>query len=529
MAEASNVSSSNSKLPQQKVEKLLRENSDRASIESVGGKKRSECWKQFGFPKVDEIVYEDLAACYKCKRVYKYCSGKGNAQLNKHTCNTTKLAKGQTTLKFFSAVQDTPQIKLSKAEEEALQTDAIDAAALDFSPLSSYGKESIKQLLKTAARLGAKYGGHLDLTQHIAHRTSLTRNYLPKRHEQIRKNILDVLNADPFCTTTDLWKEKFTGKSYMSVTLHHVSPDWTLRNFIWSTAEYNLDDHTAANIGKFYLENVPDAPFRLVATDNTNTMPAAFRDLIKDDQIGCIAHISSLIAKACVTSEEAIEVKANIEAAKRLVEHVKRADLQSRLTKTLKQTLSTRFYTYREMIGSVVEGWDELEKLLDARNELNYLQDINKILLMQTSRVLKPLHSCGLELEQDKKPTLHRVLFWHAKLKLAFCENEQDLAAIKKMKAIGRKAIETKLMKRLGIYHDVAATMDPRVREIEDETKRNLVYHKISYLYEKITGHQLEICQSSDDDIGDEVNLSSLLFVVQFEGLTTLLLFIFSF
>ena len=51
----------------------------------------------------------------------------------------------------------------------------------------------------------------------------------------------------------------------MSVTLHHISPDWTLRNFIWSTSEYNLDDHTAANIGKFYLENVPDAPFRLVA------------------------------------------------------------------------------------------------------------------------------------------------------------------------------------------------------------------------------------------------------------------------
>ena len=62
----------------------------------------------------------------------------------------------------------------------------------------------------------------------------------------------------------------------MSVTLHHISRDWCLHNFIWSTVEYNLDDHTAANIGKSYLENVPDAPYRLVATDNTNTMPAAF-------------------------------------------------------------------------------------------------------------------------------------------------------------------------------------------------------------------------------------------------------------
>ncbi len=211
----------------------------------------------------------------------------------------------------------------------------------------------------------------------------------------------------------------------MSVTVHHISPVWTLRNFIWSTVEYTLDDHTAANIGMFYLENVPDAPFWLVATDNTNTMPAAFLYLPKDYQIGCIAHISLLIAKACVTSEDAIEVKTNIEAAKRLVEHVKRTDLQSHLTKTIKQTVSTPFYTYREMIESVIESWEEPKNLLDAQNELNYLEDINKILLIQTSHVLKPLHSCGLELEQDKKPTLHRVLFWEVKLKLVFCENEQ--------------------------------------------------------------------------------------------------------
>jgi hypothetical protein len=56
----------------------------------------------------------------------------------------------------------------------------------------------------------------------------------------------------------------------------------------------------------FYLEYVPDAPFQLVVTDKINTMPTAFWYLPKDDQIGCIAHISSLIAKACVTSEDAI-------------------------------------------------------------------------------------------------------------------------------------------------------------------------------------------------------------------------------
>ena len=303
----------------------------------------------------------------------------------------------------------------------------------------------------------------------------------------------------------------------MSVTLHHISPDWCLHNFIWSTVEYNLDDHTAANIGKSYLENVPDAPYRLVATDNTNTMPAAFRYLPNDDQIGCIAHISSLIAKACVTSEDAMEVKSNVEAAKRLVAHIKQTNLQSRLTKTLKQTVSTRFFTYREMIGSVIEAWEELECLLDARNELKYLEDINKILLIQTSRALKPLHNCGLELEQDKKPTLHRVLFWEAKLKLAFCENEKDLEAIKKMKGIGRRAIETKLSKRISIFHEVAAQFDPRVREIEDQGKRNKVYEKISGMYDRITGDQsgIETCQLLEDDNADEgVNLNLFLLII---------------
>ena len=159
------------------------------------------------------------------------------------------------------------------------------------------------------------------------------------------------------------------------------------------------------------------------------------------------------------------------------------------------------------MIGSVIEAWHELESLLDARDELKYLEDINKILLIQTSRVLKPLHDCGLELEQDKKSTLHRVSLWEVKLKLAFCENEKVLEAIKKMKGIGRRAIDTKLSKRISIFHEVAAQLDLRVRAIEDQGKRNKVYEKISGIYDRITGDQcgIQTCQLSEDANVDEV------------------------
>ncbi len=84
------------------------------------------------------------------------------------------------------------------------------------------------------------------------------------------------------------------------------------------------------------------------------------------------------------------------------------------------------------------------------------------------------------------------------------------------MKAIGRKAIQTKLTSSLGLYHDVTVTMDPQVREIEDETKRNMVHQKISYLYEQITGNQTETHESSDDDNGeirDQVNTVYIFFI----------------
>jgi hypothetical protein len=71
------------KLNKDVVGRLLREKSNHVIITQVEDrKKRSKCWKFFGFPKVDRVTYEDMAACHKCFTIYKYSSSKGNAQLN---------------------------------------------------------------------------------------------------------------------------------------------------------------------------------------------------------------------------------------------------------------------------------------------------------------------------------------------------------------------------------------------------------------------------------------------------------------
>ena len=133
-----------------------------------------------------------MAACHKCFAIYKYSSSKGNAQLNKHICarNKLKLVKGQTSLSFLSnskvgSCQSTQQPKLSQNDHRSLQMNAMNAAALDSSPLSRYEKEGMKIMLKSAARFRARYEENFDLLQHMVDRTNLTRNYLPKRHEEV--------------------------------------------------------------------------------------------------------------------------------------------------------------------------------------------------------------------------------------------------------------------------------------------------------------------------------------------------------
>ena len=72
-------------------------------------------------------------------------------------------------------------------------------------------------------------------------------------------------------------------------------------------------------------------------------------------------------------------------------------------------------------------------------------------------------------------------------------------------------------------FYEVAAhaQLDPRVREIEDQGKRNKVYEKISGIYDRITGDQsgIETCQLLEDDNADEgvnLNLFSLIIIRSF-------------
>ena len=102
-----------------------------------------------------------------------------------------------------------------------------------------------------------------------------------------------------------------------------------------------------------------------------------------------------------------------IDACKKLVEYFRRSNLQSKLSKTLKQENSLL-----ACLMSVDEMFEEVVTLLMSKNKLGYLKDINRMLSQELVLFLSEFHSATLDLEQFKKPTLHKVVYWrHVLLK----------------------------------------------------------------------------------------------------------------
>ncbi len=79
-----------------------------------------------------------------------------------------------------------------------------------------------------------------------------------------------------------------------------------------------------------------------------------------------------------------------IDACKKLVEYCKCANLQSQLSKTLKQENATRWNSLLRCLLSIEEMYDELVPLLQMKDKLSKLNDILRALLKELIAFLAP-------------------------------------------------------------------------------------------------------------------------------------------
>ena len=107
---------------------------------------------------------------------------------------------------------------------------------------------------------------------------------LPKLYNHVRDSIVrsKLMQAEHFSATIDLWTSSATAP-FMSLTIHFVDSEWSLRSFCLGTFPL-YENHTGQNLSEpvtDVLANWDLKPDQLVATttDNGSNIVAGFRSL----------------------------------------------------------------------------------------------------------------------------------------------------------------------------------------------------------------------------------------------------------
>ena len=241
--------------------------------------------------------------------------------------------------------------------------------------------------------------------------------------------------------TTDMWTDDIKQRNYTTLTGHWIE-NWMLHNRVLTTEEF---DATLAKTGinvKLQLEDI----FNTLGLDTTHLDNAIFTtdrgtniiSALKDEErLDCVNHVLNRVIQPSLEDKNAPkEVYNLLKAVKKLVRYVKKNNLQDLLSKTLKQSNSTRWNSIFLMLKSVLEAYEELQKMFALHKpiEVRQVSITNYNLLKQLTDFLKPFSIITKVFEEERQPTLHLVIPKMAMLKRHSEVTNQDSPPLKAIK-----------------------------------------------------------------------------------------------
>jgi hypothetical protein len=222
----------------------------------------------------------------------------------------------------------------------------------------------------------------------IKHSTTFSKNKLPQlyhtlkvvMHEVMEKELIDL---NQVAITTDHWTSR-ANDSYMSVTLHYISPDFALKKFTLEVCLFK-ERHTGINIAKAldntlsYPESLKKIPNKLCVIDQASNMACALNNSV------------SLITKeegsvTCSDHKLNTALRRTVEGTPELKDaFIKASSLTTRLHKStafsasLKDACSRLDVNYLKIPSTVTTRWnshyDMLHVMLRLKVPLIYLRD----------------------------------------------------------------------------------------------------------------------------------------------------------
>ena len=187
------------------------------------------------------------------------------------------------------------------------------------------------------------------------HPTTVSRNVADVaknlKEKVVKHEIRDYFNKWGGGITTDMWTDSYTQASYITVTAHYITDDWSLRERVLATREFDAElRHTGVNIkgavDAILAEFGVETSKAVFVTDRGANVLAAMKDR---KHISCSDHMTNTALTHLFDSknlDECPRIKSLLTASKELVRFFKKsAGLMHHLPTALKQEVSTRWIT----------------------------------------------------------------------------------------------------------------------------------------------------------------------------------------
>ncbi|ROL03914.1 Transposable element Hobo transposase [Anabarilius grahami] len=230
--------------------------------------------------------------------------------------------------------------------------------------------------------------------------------------------------------TTDIWTENYQKTSFLSATIHYIEANYDLVSRVLFATPFDAGtSKTGDNIRAFLFQNLrvfgidsSQAKKLVFVTDRGANMVAALRGFTR---LNCSAHILNTILSHAFSSavmDKTPEVGNLLKDVKKLVTYFKHSGLQVKLSKSLKQSVETRWNSNFEMLDSVFQQYDEIATILLDNKQYDKVGCIDKNILKTLVTFLKPFKDATNDLESDNTAlSASLVLPWSVKLRI-HCE-----------------------------------------------------------------------------------------------------------
>lgn len=377
---------------------------------------RKDDYAEFKRIKLDDIK-TDYVTCCQCndKELIKYITKNGAGNLINHQnanhksrSNTPSTSKQQS-MESFAMKSITLKDKYSMADMVAI------CCANEFRPFTLTEGKAFIDMIQFIIGLVTKRG-LIDAATLLPSGDSV-KNHIDSIDKKLRVKLIKEMETVNYVNcTSDHWKEDYSKRDYMAITVHYSDPkDGRLISRVIGSFEVEkktalvTERQFAAHLGKFGL----DKKVKLIVTDNGANMVKAFDKNSKYDWIGCASHNLALVQKYSFGDELEDDetdpipsVRNLLDTSKKLVTYVKQSCINSDLAIRLKQECPTRWDTNYDMLKSIFDDYDQLLKIPETGD---YIDKINYNLLKSLVELLKPLKIIRKKFSVEDAPTFHLI------------------------------------------------------------------------------------------------------------------------